>query len=69
MATISSIKYSELAGIKNAAITFDNGSGVFARLLRHTNTEDLILFSGKLVVIDLQTYDCETLATGVVITR
>lgn len=69
MVSISSIKYSKSAGIKNASITFDNGSGIFARVIRHTESEDIILFAGKLVVINLQTYDCETLATGVVITQ
>lgn len=69
MITVTSIQYSELAGVKNASITFSNGAGIFARLLRHTDTEDIILFAGKLISISLPDYKCTTLATGVVITR
>lgn len=64
-ATISNISYSEMAGVQNVSITFSNGAAIFARVIRKTDSELIILFAGKLVAISLPDHKCETLCEGV----
>ena len=66
MATITSIQYTEIANDKFAVINFSNGAGMVTRLVRHTNTEDLIITPAKkLVSISLPNYNHQVLAEGV----
>lgn len=66
MATITSIQYTEITNDKFAVINFSNGAGMSTRLVRHTDTEDLIITpTKKLVSISLPDYKCHVLAEGV----
>lgn len=65
MATIMDIKYSVIGDVTTASITFSNGAGVFARVIRKTDSELLIHYINRIVAIDLASLTCEVLCTGV----
>lgn len=67
MTQISSIKFAELGNVEFATITFDNGAGCFARVIKHDETACIIYFNNKLVNITLPSYECEVLCEGVTI--
>ncbi len=66
MVTISSINYTEITNDKYANIIFSNGAGMCCRLVRHTETENLIVTpTNKLVSISLPDHKCQVLCEGV----
>ena len=66
MASIKSIQYAELGNVEYATVTKDNGASIYARVIRHTDTELLILFAGKLMSISLPDFsNVDVLCEGV----
>jgi hypothetical protein len=66
MASIKSIQYAELGNVEYATITKDNGASIYARVIRRTDDELLILFAGKLISISLPDFsNVKVLCEGV----
>lgn len=66
MASIKSIQYAELGNVEYATIVKDNGASIYARVIRRTDDELLILFAGKLISISLPDFsDVKVLCEGV----
>ena len=66
MASIKSIQYAELGNVEYATIVKDNDAGIYARVIRRTDTELLVLFAGKLISISLPDFsNVDVLCEGV----
>lgn len=66
MTSIKSIQYAELGNVEYATITKDNGGSIYARVIRRTDDELLILFAGKLISISLPDFSkVDVLCEGV----
>lgn len=63
--TITEMSVREFAGSKDLIVRLSNDTAVCGKLLRETQNEYLMLYAGKLIVINRETHKCEVLATGV----